>query len=438
MFISKKHLSRRTVLRGLGVSIALPLLDAMVPAATAVASTAAAARPRLGFFYLPHGFIMDRFTPAATGREFELSPILEALAPFKSHLTIVSGLDNKPASSSAVHAITPGTWLSAVPPAKSHAPRGGVSIDQIAAREIGGDTKLPSLEVATEPKGGSAACDGTYGCNFGNTISFRTETNPLPMEYNPRKLFRKLFGQGESREERAAIAEDYRSVLDMVMAESVVLKRRLGAHDRSVLDSYLESVREIERRVQMAEAGDLSRLSLPTLPAGVPDFDARLRLMFDMIAIAYQADITRIATFMMAAEVSNQAYTHLGIPDAFHPLSHHNNDARQIEKLVKLQQYHTTVFAGFLKKLAAMPAGEGSMLDNAILLYGSNMSDGNRHNNFPLPAAVIGRAGGRIKGGQHLRYPDRTPHANLLATLLDRAGVSVERVGDSTGTFAEV
>jgi hypothetical protein len=438
MFITKKHLSRRTLLRGVGATVALPLLDAMIPASTALANTAAAPRPRLGFFYLPHGFIMDRFTPSAVGKDFELSPILESLAPFKSHLTIVSGLDNKPASSSAVHAITPGTWLSAVPPAKSHAPQGGVSIDQIAARHIGQDTTLPSLEVATEPKGGSAACDGTYGCNFGNTIAFRTESNPLPMEYNPRKLFRKLFGQGDSAAERAAIANDYRSVLDMVMAESAALKTRLGARDQAVLDSYLESVREIERRVAKADEGDVSKLKLPTLPAGMPDFDGRVRLMFDMIALAYQANLTRIVTYMMAAEVSNQAYTHLEIPDAFHPLSHHNNDPRQIEKLVKLQRYHTAVFADFLKKLAATPDGEGSMLDNSILLYGSNMSDGNRHNNFPLPAAVLGRGCGRIKGNQHLKYPDRTPHANLLATLLDRAGVRVESVGNSTGQFPEV
>jgi hypothetical protein len=438
MFITRKHLSRRTLLRAAGASVALPLLEAMIPAATALANTAAAPKPKLGFFYLPHGFIMDRFTPAATGREFALTPILETLAPFRSHLTIVSGLDNKPASSSAVHAITPGTWLSAVPPRKSHAPHGGISIDQIAARRIGQDTTLPSLEVATEPKGGSAACDGTYGCNFGNTISFRTENNPLPMEYNPRKLFRKLFGQGDSPAERAAIASDYRSVLDMVMQETASLKARLGARDQAVLDSYLESVREIERRVHKAEEGDVSQLSLPTLPAGMPDFDARVKLMFDMIALAYQANLTRVVTYMMAAEVSNQAYTHLDIPDAFHPLSHHNNDPRQITKLVKLQQYHTSVFAGFLKKLAATPDGEGTMLDNAILLYGSNMSDGNRHNNFPLPAAVLGRGCGRIKGNQHLKYPDRTPHANLLLTLLDRAGVRIERVGDSTGQFPEV
>lgn len=438
MFITKKHLARRTFLRAAGVSIALPLLDAMVPAATAIAKTAAAPRPRLGFFYLPHGFIMDQWTPKATGRDFELTPILEPLAPFKRHLTIVSGLDNKPASSSAVHAITPGTWLSAVPPKKSHAPHGGVTIDQMAARHIGQDTPLPSLEVATEPKGGSAACDGTYGCNFGNTISFRTETSPLPMEYNPRKLFRRLFGQGDTPQERAEIANDYRSVLDMVLQESHDLKRRLGARDRVVLDNYLESVREIERRVQQMSDGDLSEHELPQLPAGMPDFDGRLRLMFDMIALAWQANLTRIVTYMMAAEVSNQAYTHLDIPDAFHPLSHHNNDPGQIAKLVKLQRYHTEVFAKFLQKLADTKEGESSLLDQAILLYGSNMSDGNRHNNFPLPSAVLGRGCGRIRGGQHLRYPDHTPLANLLVTLLDRAGVPVERVGDSTGQLAEV
>lgn len=437
MFIAKKHIPRRTFLKGAGVAVALPLLDAMVPAGTALARTPASPRPRMGFFYLPHGFVMDEWTPRTEGADFELSRILEPLRPVKEYLTVVSGLDNRAASGGPTHAITPGTWLSAVPPRRSHAPFGGVTIDQIAANQLGSDTPLPSLELATEVAGGTAACDGTYGCAFGNTISFRTPTTPQPMEYNPRRAFRRLFGRGDSPAERDAIADDYRSVLDMVLAESRDLRRSLGPQDRAMLDNYLESVREIERRVAISEDRNLSDLDLPRI-AGVPDFDERLRLMFDMIAIAYQADVTRVVTFMMAAEVSNQAYPHLEIPDAFHPLSHHDNKPQMIEKLAKLQHYHTQVFARFAEKLAATPDGDGSLLDHSVLLYGSNMSDGNRHNNFPLPSAVLGGGCGTIKGNQHLRYPDRTPLANLLVTLLSRAGLAVESVGDSTGDFAEV
>jgi hypothetical protein len=438
MFLTRKHLSRRTVLRGIAATMALPFLDAMVPAATALSRTAAAPRPRMGFFYLPHGAVMSEWTPDGEGSAFELKRILQPLEPFRKQLTIVSGLGNKPAESSAVHAITPGTWLSCVPPARSHAPQGGVTADQLAARHISQDTALPSLEVATESHGGSAACDGTYGCSFGNTISFLTPTSPLPMEHNPRKLFQKLFGQGRTEEERAAIASDYLSVLDMVLAQANDLKRRVGASDRARLDAYLDSVREIERRVHMLEQRDLSAYELPELPVGEVSFDERLRLMFDMVALAYQTGQTRVVTMMMAAEVSNQAYTHIGIADAFHPLSHHNNNPVSLEKLVTLQRYHSEVFASFLEKLAAMPDGEGSVLDNAIFLYGSNMSNSDKHDHFPLPSLIAGGGAGKLKGNQHLRYPDHTPLANLVLTLLQRGGVPVENFGDATGTFAEV
>ena len=447
MFVTKKHLSRRTLLKAGGAAIGLPLLNAMVPAATALAQTAAARSPRMGFFYLPHGAIMDntrhgaamnRWTPDQVGRDFDLKPILEPLAPIKHYLTVDSGLDNRPASSSAVHAIVPGTWLSCVHPNQSHAPHGGVTVDQMAARHIGQETPLPSLELATEESGGSAACDGTYGCNFGNTISFRTPTTPLPMEFDPRRAFEKIFGRGRSEEERAKISGDYLSLLDMVSEEASDLKRRLGARDRVIVDDYLDSVREIERRVDLLDKRDLSALDLPDVPVAMPDFDEHLRLMFDMIAAAFQANMTRIASFMMAAEVSNMPYRHVGIPDAFHPLSHHAENKSSMEKLVVVQRYHTEVFVEFLEKLANMPDGDaGSVLDNAIFLYGSNMSNSNSHNHFPLPILVAGRGGG-IKGHQHLRYPDHTPLANLHVTLLQRAGVPVEEVGDSTGELTEV
>lgn len=448
MFITKKHVSRRMLLRSGSAAIGLPLLDAMVPAATALAQTAAAPRVRMGFFYLPHGAIMNnthfgaemnRWTPDVEGPDFDFKPILEPLAPLKRYLTIVSGLGNKPAESSAVHAIVPATWLSCQHPRQSHAPYAGVTIDQIAARHIGQDTPLPSLEVATEEEGGGAACDGTYGCSYGRTISFRTHTTPMPMEFDPRKAFEKIFGRGRDDAQRREVSEDYRSLLDMVAGEATALKRTLGATDRLLVDDYLDSVREIERRIELLGQRDLGAIDLPDVPVSRPNFDELLRLMFDLIVAAFQADMTRIASYMMAAEVSNQSYLHVGIPDAFHPLSHHAENRTSMEKLVVVQRYHSQVFGDFLTKLAGIPDGDGgSILDNSIFLYGSNMSNSNSHNNYPLPTLVAGLGGGTIRGHQHLRYPDRTPLANLLLTLLLRAGVPTEMLGDSTGELSEV
>jgi hypothetical protein len=448
MFITKKHLSRRTLLKGGSAAIGLPLLSAMVPAATALAQTAAAAKPRMGFFYLPHGAIMNntrygnemnRWTPDAAGREFDLKPILTPFAPLKKYMTVVSGLGNKPAESSAVHAIVPATWLSCEHPRQSHAPFGGVTIDQVAARHIGQDTPLPSLEVATEEEGGGAACDGTYGCSYGRTISFRTPTTPLPMEFDARKAFEKIFGRGKSEAERHAVSGDYQSLLDMVLKEASTLKAKLGGEDRALVDDYLDSVREIERRLTLLGQRDLTKIDLPDVPVARPSFDDLLRLQFDLIVAAFQANMTRIASFMMAAEVSNQSYAHVGVPDAFHPVSHHADNKASMEKLVLIQRYHTQVFADFMTKLTKIPDGDGgSILDNSIFLYGSNMSNSNQHNQFPLPTLVFGGGGGAIKGHQHLVYPDRTPLANLLFTLLLRAGVPVEKVGDSTSELAEV
>ena len=448
MFITKKHLSRRTLLKAGGATIGLPLLSAMVPAATALAQTAATPKPRMGFFYLPHGAIMDntrygaevnRWTPDTVGRDFDFKPILEPFKPFAKHLTVVSGLGNKPAESSAVHAIVPGTWLSCVHPRQSHAPYAGVTVDQIAAQHIGQDTPLPSLEVATEEEGGGAACDGTYGCAYGRTISFRTPTTPMPMEFDARKAFEKIFGRGKSEAQRKAVSRDYQSLLDMVLGEAGSLKKTLGPADRSLVDDYLDSVREIERRLELLGQRDLTKIDLPDVPVARPSFDDLLRLQFDLIVAAFQANMTRIASFMMAAEVSNQSYAHVGVPDAFHPVSHHADNKASMEKLVLIQRYHTQVFADFMTKLTKIPDGDGgSILDNSIFLYGSNMSNSNQHNQFPLPTLVFGGGGGAIKGHQHLVYPDRTPLANLLFTLLLRAGVPVEKVGDSTSELAEV
>ena len=438
MFITKKHLSRRTFLRGAGVTVGLPLLDAMVPAWTALAQTAANPKPRMGFLYLPHGAIMEHWTPAAEAAAFELTPILTPLAPFQKQLTIVSGLENKGAIAPPVHALSPGTWLSCVTPPEGQEPHGAVTVDQIAAAHLGQDTPLPSIEIATEGRGGNGnACDRNYGCSYGATVSFRTPTTPLPMESDPRKLFERLFGQGDTPKERQAIARQYASLLDLVTAEAADLGRTLDAQDRARLGDYLESVREIERRIQKMEEHDLTHLDLPDVPIG-STFDQRLTLMFDMMALAYQANLTRVFSFMMAGEGSNQTYNHIGVPDAFHPLSHHQNDKTRKDKLVKIQTYHSQAFAKFLAKLAALPDGDGSVLDHSILLYGSNMSNSNAHNHFPLPTLVVGGGCGRLKGGQHVKYPDQTQLANLLLTLLDRAGVATEKVGNSTGVMSEI
>ena len=438
-YLTRKFLPRRTFLRGAGIALSLPLLDAMIPAHTALAKTAAAAKLRMGFVYFPHGAIMDKWTPTTEGENYELSPILEPLKPFRQQLTVVSGLGNRPAQSAAVHAIVPGTWLSCVHPRETHEAYGGITVDQMAAMHIGQETPLPSLEVATEAPGGGGACDRSYGCSYSGTVSFRTPTTPLPMEYNPRSLFQRLFGRGNTAAERTLQAQQYASILDMVVSEANDLRRSLGGPDRAALDDYLESIREIERRVQKAEKQDLSKLALPDMPVGIPDaFPDQMGLMFNMMALAWQADLTRIQTFMMAAEVSNMTYNHIGIADAFHPLSHHQNDATKKDKLVRIQRWHTEQFARFLKKLAEMPDGEGSLLDNSMIVYGSNMSNSDAHNQFPLPTSIVGGGACRMKSGRHVRYPDHTPLSNVLLTLLDKAGVPQTVVGDSTGLLSEI
>ena len=436
MFLTRKHLNRRTVLRGMGASVALPLLDAMIPAATALAQTAAKPATKMGFVYFPHGAVMQHWSPVATGREFEIPEILKPAVKHRDAMTIVSGLRNKGGESNTPHAIIAGTWLGCVSPAVSHDPKAGTTVDQMAARALGADTAFPSLELSTE---GGAVCDPAYGCSYGHTVSFRSPTQPLPMEFNPRKVFYRLFGQGDTAEERAAIVSETGSILDAVAGDARALSQRLGTRDQAVVADYLESVREIERRIQKIRNEGMGGVELPDAPVGIPPaFEDHLKLQFDMMALAYQANLTRVASFMMAREVSMRTYNNLGVSDAFHPLSHHQENAAKIEKLVKVQNFHTKVFTGFLDKLAATPDGDGSLLDHSIILFGSNMSNSDKHNNDPLPSAVFGRAYGRIKGGQHLKYPQNTPHANLLLTLLDRAGVTVEKLGDSSGTFAEV
>ncbi|MEO6079178.1 MAG: DUF1552 domain-containing protein [Steroidobacteraceae bacterium] len=436
MFITKKFIDRRTVLRGAGATIALPLLDAMIPASTALSATAAKPTPRMGFVYFPHGAVMQHWSPTATGKEFDLTKVLEPAKKHRASMTIVSGLRNKGGESNTPHAIIAGTWLGCVSPAKTHDPRAGTTADQMAARLLGADTAFPSLELSTE---GGAVCDPSYGCSYGYTIAFRSPTQPLPMEFNPRKVFYRLFGGGDTADERAAITVETGSILDAVARDAQALQKRVGVRDQAAVADYLDSVREIERRIQKIKSEGMGGVTLPDAPVGIPAaFDEHLKLQFDMIALAYQANLTRVATFMMAREVSMRTYNNVGVSDAFHPLSHHQENPAKIEKLVKVQSFHTQMFAGFLDRLAATPDGDGSLLDHSIILFGSNMSNSDRHNNDPLPSAVFGRGYGKIKGGQHLKYPQNTPHANLLLTLLDRAGVPVEKIGDSNGTFAEV
>ncbi len=440
MFITKKHLSRRTVLRGVGAAVSLPLLDAMVPAATALAQTAAAPKPRLGFFYFPHGAIMEQWTPSKVGTDFEVSAILEPLTPFRDKLTVISNIGNKPAESRAVHALVPATWLSCVHPKESLEPDMAATADQIAALQIGQDTPYPSLEVATaQGHGVGSACERGYGCSYSGTLSFRNAHTPLPIESNPRQLFLRLFGQGDTPQERQFLARQTSSILDMISSETASIAKTLGPQDRVTLNDYLDSVREIERRVHNAAHSDVAKLNLPEVPGATSEnFDEHLNLMFDLMALAYQGGLTRIQSFMIAAEVSEQTYGWIGVPDAFHALSHHANDPAKKARLVKIQRYHTNAFAKFVAKLAKMPDGDGSMLDHSLLLYGSNMSNSNLHNQYPLPIALVGRACGAVKGGQHINFPQRTPMANVLLTMLQRTGVKIDKLGDSTGSITEI
>jgi hypothetical protein len=435
MFVTRKHLTRRTVLRGLAATLGLPLLDAMIPARTALAQTAAKTTPHVGFIYFPHGAVMNRWTPTSQGDIGELGDILKPLDKYKSMTTVFSNIDSQ-APIGPVHALSPGTWLSCMRPAISQEAHGGTTIDQIAAQQIGQDTPLPSLEVATDVRGGGGFCDRDYGCSYAGTISFRTPTTPLPMETDPRKLFIRLFGQGDNAAERARLSKQYGSLLDMLTGEVNALQRGLGPSDKRVLSDYLETVREIERRIQKTEARDLSHVDIPDAPLGTPPFDEHINLMFDLVALAYQANMTRVFTFMMAAEVSGQTYNHIGVSDAFHPLSHHNNEPAKMDRLVKVQTYHTQVFAKFLDKLGAMPDGDGTMLDHSLFLYGSNMSNSNAHNHYPLPTSFVG-GWKTVKGNRHVVAPEKTPLSNVLLTFLDKINIAQDKLGDSTGKLVE-
>ena len=445
MILTKKHLSRRTLLRGGAVALGLPLLDAMIPAGTALAQTAATPKTRAGFFYLPHGAIMnntiygkevDAWSSTGTGADFTLGHILQPLDSLKQYVTTFDNLENTAAGGS-VHTLNPATWLSCVrPDTSAKGASMAITLDQAIAQRLGQQTSLPSLEVASETTIQIAAGNGGF---YAVTTSYAGPNSPLPMEYNPRKVFIQLMGEGDTAAEREALLRKNASILDMIAERTQVLRKDLGASDRAILSDYLDTVRELERRVAMAGDRDLGDAVVPDAPVGVPDdFDQQLKIMFDLIALAYQADLTRVATFVMAAEGTDRPYPNLGVSGGFHPVSHHSNQRERMAELTRIQHYHMERFAEFVTKLANTPDGDGSLLDHSLFLYGSNMSNSNQHDNYPLPEVLVGGAGGSVKGGQNIVLPERTPLANLHLTILDRLGIEQDGFGNSTGLIAEV
>jgi hypothetical protein len=444
--VTKKHLSRRTMLQGLGVAVSLPLLDSMIPALTAQTKTAANVAPRLGCIYVPHGAVMDKWTPIGTGADFEFGPILSALERHRQNVIVVSNLSHHMAEAlgdgGADHSRATATWLNGTHAKKTEGEdvRAGTTIDQMIAQKIGQSTRFPSLELATEDMTGLiGACDVGYSCAYMNTISWSNPTTPLPMEINPRVVFERLFGEGGTVPERLARMDEDRSILDQITGLVPRLQKGLGARDRTRMNEYLENIREIERRLQIAEKSAGSEVSMPTAPVGVPDsYEEHVGLMYDMMALAFQSDATRVFTFMMARELSQRSYPQVGVPDPHHATSHHQDNPEKLAKLVKIQNYHLTLFAKFLDKLKATPDGDGNLLDHTTLVYGSCLSNSNIHNHNPLPTLLAGGGAGTLKGGRHLKYPENTPMSNLLLTVLNKIGVPAERVGDSTSGLTDV
>ena len=447
-FITKKHLSRRTFIRGMGVTMSLPFLESMVPAQTPLAKTAANPQIRLGLCFMPHGAVMANWTPAEEG-PLKLSPILAPLEDYKNQVVVVSNLSHAmagpqgPGDNGGDHTRCPAVFLNGVHPKRTDGADifAGVTIDQIAAGKIGQETLLPSLELAIEDYSGLVgSCDVGFSCTYMNTISWRTPTTPMPMEINPRVVFDRMFGDGATPEQRLKRIESQRSILDAVNDQIRRLQGGLGSTDRNRVVEYMDTVREIERRIQISEKQNSNaNLDVPKTPAGIPDdYIEHTKLMFDLMALSFQADITRISTFMMAREVSYRTFPKLGISESFHPASHHQNLPARLEALTRINAHHVQLFSHVLERLKATPDGDGNLLDHSLLLYGSAMSNSNVHNHGPLPVLVAGGAAGRMKGGRHIKYPENTPMSNLLMTILDKAGIPQERVGDSTGFLSEV
>jgi hypothetical protein len=441
MIITKKALPRRTFLKGLQATLALPLLDAMIPAATALAQTPAKPVRRLGFVYIPMGCDHGRWTPAGQGTLGELSPILSPLDPVKEQLTVVTNLRLEQ-SYPGTHDTANAGFLSAA--FAKHTESSdyylGTTADQVAAKQIGRDTQLPSLELAMDLNPLAGVCNNGYACVYQNCLSWSSPTTPLPSEAHPRVVFERLFGEGESADGRRTALRARASLLDSFSDDIARLKRRVGMTDRVRVDQYLDTIREIERQIQRAEAGAASN-PMPDLdrPVGVPAaFADHAKLMFDLQVLAFQADITRVVTFQLARELNNRTYPEIGVPDPHHPTSHHGNDPEKLAKIAKINTFHVSLFAQFLEKLKSTPEGNGSLLDNTVYLYGSGLGNSSIHDHDNLPILVAGGAACGMKGGRHIRYETGTPLANLHLTLLDRVGVRLDKFGDSSGKIEDL
>ena len=443
-FVSKKALPRRTFLRGIGAALSLPLLDAMIPAATASTKTAALPVRRLGYVFMPMGCDQSRWTPRGTdGKLSELSPILASLAPHREHVTAFTNLELRNAYPGS-HATSNSSFLSAAKAKHTESSDYylGTTADQLAARQLGRDTQLASLELSMDMLQTTGQCDNGYACVYQNNLSWSSPTTPLPSEAHPRIVFERLFGEGGSLLERRASLRQRASLLDWITEDISSLKQKLGPADRAKIAEYLDTVREVERRIQKAEA-DVALSPLPPdleRPLGVPaSYTEHAKLMFDLQVLAMQGDITRVTTFQLARETSNRTYAvETGVTDPHHPLSHHGNDPDKIARMAKINAFHVSLFAYFLERLKATPEGNGTLLDHSLLLYGSGIGNPNVHDHTNLPILVAGGAAGGMKGGRHIRYDKPVPLANLHLTLLDKVGVNIERFGDSSGKITDL
>jgi hypothetical protein len=439
MLILKKAIPRRTLLRGLGATLALPLLDAMVPSLTALQKTAAKPVTRFGVMYVPNGMVMEQWTPATEGASFELTPTLAPLAPYKDDLLVLSNLACVPTAGrpGGAHAKASTRFLTDVsPPTSETWLDAGISVDQILAKQMSAFTQLGSLELSVESGDTAGACDVGFACAYTNTISWLGSATPLPTENNPRTVFERLFGDAGSTDPRvrqARVRQD-RSLLDSVRDEVAHLQGSLGAGDRLKLVEYLDAIRDVERRIQKAEEQSGQALPQVEHPAGIPPaYDDHVKLMCDLQVLAYQTDLTRVVTFMLGREFSGVTYPQIGVPDAHHPITHHALEPEKIAKVVKINHYHVTQFASLLEKLRATPDGDGSLLDHTVMMYGTGMGDCNAHDPRNIPLVLAGGRSAQLKGGRHIRYAKETPLANLHLTLLDKLGVHMDRMGDSTG-----
>jgi len=444
VFIAKKHISRRTLLRGAGTIVALPLLDAMIPAFAPAATTAPVRR--FGVVYHPNGVIYDKWLPTGSGSNFELSPTLKALEPFKDKLIVVTGLSSDPAEpygdGGGDHSRACGSYLTGVHVKKSDSLlENAVSMDQIAAKAFENETQLSSLQMTSDENSLLGSCDLGYSCAYSSTVSWLTPTLPLMAENNPRVLFERMFGASDSTDARvrAARLKQDRSLLDSVNDRVSQLQRKLGTADNRKMNDYLTALRDVERRIQKAEEQSSKELPDVHQPAGIPDgFVDHVRLLYDLQLLAYQSDLTRVITFMYGREQTGRPYPQIGVPEGHHPLTHHQNDPVKMEKCTRIQRHHIELFTEYLVKLRNTPDGDGSLLDHVILLFGSGISNSDRHTHGPLPTFVVGGGSGTLKGGRHLIYPEHTPLTNLQLTLLNKLGVPAESLGDSNGQFKEL